>query len=61
MRPLDELRTVSPDMPVIEAIERMGREDVHQLPVVSNGHLDGVLSRAEIQRFLKTRAELGII
>jgi Zn-dependent protease/CBS domain-containing protein len=61
MRPLDQLRTVPPDMPVIEAIERMGREDVQQLPVVSNGRLDGVVSRAEIQRFLKTRAELGII
>ena len=36
------------------------REDVHRLPVVSNGHLDGVLSRANILRFLETRAELGI-
>ena len=60
MRPLASLRTVSPDTPVSEAIERMAREDVHQLPVVSNGHLDGVLSRANILRFLETRAELGI-
>ena len=60
MRPLDRLRTVSPDTPVSEAIERMAREDVHQLPVVSNGQLDGVLSRANILRFLETRAKLGI-
>jgi Zn-dependent protease/CBS domain-containing protein len=60
MRPLARLRTVSPETPVSEAIERMAREDVHQLPVVSNGHLDGVLSRANILRFLETRAELGI-
>jgi CBS domain-containing protein len=60
MRPLEQLRTVSADTPVSEAIERMAREDVHQLPVVSNGHLDGVLSRANIMRFLETRAELGI-
>jgi Zn-dependent protease/CBS domain-containing protein len=60
MRPLESLRTVSPDTPVSEAIERMAREDVHQLPVVSNGHLDGVLSRANILRFLETRADLGI-
>jgi Zn-dependent protease/CBS domain-containing protein len=60
MRPLARLRTVSPETPVSEALERMAREDVHQLPVVSNGHLDGVLSRANILRFLETRAELGI-
>jgi Zn-dependent protease/CBS domain-containing protein len=60
MRPLERMRTVSPETPVSEAIERMARDDVQQLPVVSNGHLDGVLSRANIMRFLETRAELGI-
>ena len=34
------------------------RENVNQLPVMSNSHLDGVLSRAEVLNYLQTRAEL---
>ena len=39
MRPLDQLRTVTIDTPVIKALEIMGRDDVNQLPVMSNGTL----------------------
>ena len=55
MRPLEELRTVTPDTPLKDALEIMGREDLNQLPVVENGHLEGVLSRAQIVTFLHTR------
>jgi Zn-dependent protease/CBS domain-containing protein len=58
MRPLAELRTVSPDTPVSEAFELMAREDVNQLPVTSDGHLEGILSRSHLLRLLQTRAEL---
>ena len=37
----------------------MGREDVNQLVVLSNSHLDGIVSRGNILRLLQTRAELG--
>jgi CBS domain-containing protein len=40
------------------ALESMSRYDLNQLPVISNGHLDGVLSRAEILSYLQTHAEL---
>ncbi|MGD0131316.1 MAG: site-2 protease family protein [Bryobacteraceae bacterium] len=59
MRTLDELHTVGPTTPVMEALETMGRDDVNQLPVVSGNHLDGIITRANVLHFLQTRAELG--
>jgi Zn-dependent protease/CBS domain-containing protein len=58
MRPLQELRVVAPDTPAIQALEMMTREDVNQLPVVSNGRLQGIFSRAHVLRFLQMCAEL---
>src|SRR6266516_5988962 len=58
MVPLERLRTVTPETPVIEALEIIGRENVHQLPVVSNGRLEGMVSRDQIMNQLLTRAEL---
>jgi Zn-dependent protease/predicted transcriptional regulator len=58
MVPIERLKTVSPDMPVAEALETLGRANVNQLPVVSNGRLEGVLSRDRVLQFLFTRAEL---
>src|SRR5690606_31634419 len=60
MRPLENLRTVPPDVPVIEALEIMGVEDVNQLPVVRDGKLEGIISRAHILQLLQTRAELNM-
>jgi Zn-dependent protease/predicted transcriptional regulator len=58
MRPLDQLRTVAPDTPAIQALELMSREDINQLPVISDGHVQGVFSRGQVLRFLRTQAEL---
>jgi CBS domain-containing protein len=60
MRPLDQLLSVTPDTPVMEAMEIMSREDVNQLPVVKDGHVEGFISRGGILRLLQTRAELGM-
>jgi len=60
MRSLESLSTVGPERPVTEALELMGREDVNQLPVVNEGHLDGIISRGHILRTLQTRAELHV-
>lgn len=59
MRPLGQLHTVAPETPAAEALELMSREDINQLPVISNGHLEGIFSRGEVLRFLQTRFELG--
>jgi Zn-dependent protease/predicted transcriptional regulator len=60
MRSLEGLRTVSPERPVAEALEMMGREDVNQMPVVREGKLTGIISRGHILRVLQTRAELDV-
>ena len=59
MRPLEELHTVEPSTPVMEALETMGKDDVNQLPVLLGNHLEGVISRGNVLQYLQTRAELG--
>jgi len=58
MRPLEDLQSVTPDTPLTSALESMSRYDLNQLPVISNSHLEGVLSRAQVLSYLQTHAEL---
>lgn len=60
MRPLEQLRTIAPDAPVVAALEAMARDNLNQLPVVSDGQLKGTISRAHILQLLQTRAELNL-
>ena len=60
MRPLHEVRTISPDTPLSDALVTTIEQDVHQLPVLSSGRLVGVISRGDILRVLQTRAELQV-
>ncbi len=60
MRPIENLHVVAPEMPVAEALEIIGREDVNQLPVISNGRIEGIISRDRILNHLVTRQELNI-
>lgn len=57
---LHEVRSVSPDTPVVEALQTMGREDLNQLPVITAGRMEGMLSRSHILRALETRGELSM-
>ena len=59
MRPLEELHAVSPEAPLTDALQTMSRYDLNQVPVISNSHVEGVLSRARVLSYLHTRAELG--
>lgn len=59
MRPLSRMVTVSPEMPVVKALELMGRERVDELAVVSNGNLEGVFTRVQVMRFLQMYTEVG--
>ncbi|MFZ1049810.1 MAG: site-2 protease family protein [Candidatus Sulfotelmatobacter sp.] len=60
MRSADEVHFVSRDMPAMEALETMGREDVNQLPVMSDGRVEGIVSRAHLLQVLRSRAELKL-
>ena len=59
MKPLERIHSVTPETPVMNAMEVMAREDVNQLPVMSDGHLAGILSRAHVLELLKAKSELG--
>lgn len=58
MRPLEELKAVTPETPVSEALEILGRDDINHLPALTNGRLEGMISRDQILSYLLTRAEL---
>jgi len=58
MRPLENLRTITPDTPLEVAIGILAREDLNQLPVVNHGSVIGLFTRAQFLSFLRTRAEL---
>jgi Zn-dependent protease/predicted transcriptional regulator len=60
MRSADEVHFVSRDMPAMEALATMGREDVNQLPVMSDGRVEGIVSRAHVLQVLQSRAELKL-
>jgi Zn-dependent protease/CBS domain-containing protein len=60
MIPIDRLHTVAPRDDAGNALRALSEEDVNQLPVVENGRLVGVLSRANLIRFLQVRQELGV-
>jgi len=64
MVPAEQIVTVQPGTSLIDATRAMTERDVHQLPVVEDGRMVGVLSRADVlqqlevrQRFSKLGAE----
>ena len=56
MRPLQELQTVTPDTPVLDALKLVASNDVNQLPVVANGTLQGMISRSQLVQLLQVRS-----
>jgi predicted transcriptional regulator len=59
MRPIQQVRTVQADAPVAQALDVMTAEDVAQLPVVTDaGDVAGTVSRNDVLRLLRTRAEI---
>ncbi len=58
MRSLEKMPTVPPDMPVMQALEVMGRTNANELAVVSSGKLEGIFSRNQIARFLQINSGL---
>ena len=58
MKPIEQVHTIARSAPVMEALDKMGREDVNQLPVMDGGKLAGIISRDRIVKYLYTRKEL---
>jgi len=59
MLPLESMKRITPDTEVWTALQQMDRDGVNQLPVTSNGHVLGMLSREDVITFLRTLQELG--
>jgi CBS domain-containing protein len=59
MIPLKQLHVVAPDTPAVQALDLLTKQDINQVPVVSDGHLIGIFSRGQVIRYLQAHAELG--
>ncbi|HET9016520.1 MAG TPA: site-2 protease family protein [Thermomicrobiaceae bacterium] len=58
MTPLDQLVTTTPDAPLMPMLQAMAARDVHQIPVVEDGKLVGLLTRNGIIQYLQLHEEL---
>jgi predicted transcriptional regulator len=58
--PVSEMKRIGPDDDLWQAVEKMDRDGVNQLPVMSNGTVLGVLRREDVISYLRTLRELRI-
>jgi Zn-dependent protease/CBS domain-containing protein len=56
MTPAEELTSVTPQTDAAEALDKLQQRDVRQLPVVSEGHLVGMVRRRDIVRWLQLQS-----
>lgn len=54
MVPMDKVQQAKPDEPVLQVLQRMQASDVSQMPVVSDGHIVGMIGRDSILQILQT-------
>ena len=55
MLPREKIHFAAPEEPVLRVLERMQGEDLNQMPVMSDGHLVGLITRDSILRVIQTR------
>lgn len=52
MTPMEKVIITHPKMELENALEKMGADGVNQMPVMSDGHIEGMLSREDITSYL---------
>jgi CBS domain-containing protein len=57
MTTADKLDVVTPREDATDALTKLARRDVRQMPVVDNGQLVGMLRRRDILKWLQLNAE----
>jgi Zn-dependent protease len=57
MTPAEKLIVTSPDEGAAQALEKLGSNDIRQLPVMRDGELVGLLRRQDIIKWLQLHAE----
>lgn len=60
MQPLERLTGVGPEQPALDVVERMARDDVEEVPVVEQGQIRGLFTRAAVLAYLQRRSELHV-
>ena len=59
MIPLAQVRRILPNEELWAAIEEMNHDGVNQLPVMTDGHIEGMLRREDIISYLRNLQDLG--
>ena len=60
MTGLADLKTVTESTAMTDVLRAMGTDDLHQMPVLRDGELVGIITRSELVRYLQFREELGV-
>jgi Zn-dependent protease/predicted transcriptional regulator len=60
MTPKEDLSTASPDDDGNKVLAQLTNKRIHQIPVVKDGKIEGVVSRTDILHFLQLRSDLGV-
>jgi Zn-dependent protease len=60
MTPKEKLEAVSPDDDGNKVLNSLTAKDIHQVPVVEEGVVTGIIYRNDILRFIRLRSELGV-
>lgn len=58
MTPAERLAVATPQEDAAEALNELGSREVHQMPVVEDGHLVGMLRHQDIVRWLQLHSDL---
>ena len=59
MVPQERVHVVEPTQPVLEALTMMREHDVHQLPVIEDGRLIGLITRGDVMRQIELRTRFA--
>jgi Zn-dependent protease len=59
MIPLAQVKRIQPNEELWAAIEEMNHDGVNQLPVMTDGHIEGMLRREDIIGYLRNLQDLG--
>ncbi len=59
MTPVEKVQAARVDDDALRLLERMDQADVNQMPVMENGAVRGMITREDLLRYIRTRAELA--
>jgi len=60
MTPKEKLEAVAPDDDGNKILNSLTAKDIHQVPVVEDGKVTGIICRSDILRYIQLRSELGV-